>query len=69
MKRVNKIGYMDAAGLPRSEGSTMLGFMTMVQYALYQAVYREHHDCPIPIVLCGKAVNPCNMYPPVSGAP
>jgi len=61
--------FMDAAGLQRSEASTMLGYMTVVQYGLYQVVYREHHACPIPEVRCGKNVNPCDVYPPVSGPP
>jgi hypothetical protein len=65
----NTLGFMDAAGLSRSEGSTMLGFMTMLQYGLYQAVFREHHDCPIPDVFCGKNVNPCDAYPPAKGLP
>jgi hypothetical protein len=61
---------MDAAGLPRSEANTVLGLMTIGQYALYQAVYREHHDCPIPQVRCGKNyINPCDVYPPVNSPP
>jgi hypothetical protein len=59
---------MDAAGLPRSEASTMLGFMTALKYTIYQNAFREHHDCPIPEVRCGKNFNPCDVYPPVKGS-
>jgi hypothetical protein len=59
------IGFTDAAALPRGDASTMLGFMTMVKYGLYQNVYREFHDCPIPPAHCGKYTsNPCDEYEP-----
>jgi hypothetical protein len=62
--------FMDAAGLPRSDSSTMLGFMKTLQYALYQDVFREHHGCPIPVVRCGEnTVNPCDVYPPLHDTP
>jgi len=62
--------FMDAAGLPRSDSSTMLGFMKTIQYAMYQDIFGAHHSCPIPVVRCGEnTVNPCDVYPPLHDTP
>lgn len=56
---------MKIAGLPASASSSVLGAMKKVQYPLYQGLTVVHHDCPLPVVECGKfSLDPYDMYPP-----
>lgn len=54
---------MRAAGLDQSALTNMRGFLTIRQYALYQALRRGSNDCPVPDTDCGvDGPDRCDRY-------